>query len=449
MGKSSIEEDAGLPEKLVGRLVSHLKRHLLWDSLLLSFPLFLAFFFLETFLYRSGAVGLLLSASAALLGSALLFGLLRLRAATPSARIAARMIDEKVGGKERFVTLATVHPSVCPPFLFARLRHETAGFMPRLDLKRDFPYRLKRSFFQSLIVSLCAVLLFLLILQIGSIFATRAAPYDELARWAQELSRVPRFSQLAHSLEVLANHLRGQALAGAEKRSLIREALRRVERLLATEQEPGGAANDLLNQAANALRGLEEGLEQRQEHGASGLKDKSSGAEKGSGSGPEQGGKEEGWGGLSGLSGKELTGAEPERGGRQQAGVKQSEMDLAGAEREGKDRDKSREGRGTEKEETDNKGSKNMGEEIPRGKAAERFLKPGEEGEKGIKGARFVTVQLPEEEIASETGQGGSGKRRELRPKTPVGNVPLRRPDAPDASPEKQPLPLEYRGLLR
>jgi len=90
-----------------------------------------------------------------------------------------------------------------------------------------------------------------------------------------------------------------------------------------------------------------------------------------------------------------------------------------------------------------------MGEEIPRGKAAERFLKPGEEGEKGIKGARFVTVQLPEEEIASETGQGGSGKRRELRPKTPVGNVPLRRPDAPDASPEKQPLPLEYRGLLR
>jgi len=101
------------------------------------------------------------------------------------------------------------------------------------------------------------------------------------------------------------------------------------------------------------------------------------------------------------------------------------------------------------KEEGGGTGGRNPGEEIPTGKAAERFLKPGEQGEKGMKGARFVTVQLPEQEAASAGGDSARGQGRQIRPKTAVSNVPLRRPDNPEAAAEKQPLPLEYRGLIR
>ncbi len=101
------------------------------------------------------------------------------------------------------------------------------------------------------------------------------------------------------------------------------------------------------------------------------------------------------------------------------------------------------------KGELEGRGDKSKGEEIPGGATPERFLQPGEQGEKGIKGARFVTVQLPEDKTEDSDAEGASGKRRKLLPKVPVSNVPLRQPDAPDAAPEKQPLPLEYRRLIR
>ena len=46
-------------------------------------------------------------------------------------------------------------------------------------------------------------------------------------------------------------------------------------------------------------------------------------------------------------------------------------------------------------------------EETPQGAPpAERFYKPGEEGKDGIKGAGYVTVQLPEELAADAKGEG-------------------------------------------
>lgn len=446
-----MEAGPGSPERLVGRLVSHLKRHALWDSLLLCIPPFLVFSLLAIFLDQSAwsARGPLILAGAAVLGMALLLGLWRFRAAAPSVRVAARLIDERVEGKDRFITLATVDPSVCPASLLARLRHEAAGLLHRLDLDRDFPYRVKRSFFHSLIGSLSAVLLFLLLLQIASFFASPAPRDNELALLAQKLSQIPRFSELARSLEVLAARMRDQNLSSAEKRSLIQEALRRVENQLAAEHQRGGAAGGQLNQAANALEELERGLEREQQRGAGGRKEQLSGEGEGDRKETGKGMREERQGEQSAVGSKELKEGQPERGEKQAAGKQQAEKDQGKGEKDGKEREKSGAVKGTGKEEKEGKGSKNVGEEIPRGKPAERFLKPGEEGEKGVKGARFVTVQLPEEESANQSGQSGSGQRRELRPKVPISNVPLRRPDSPDASPETQPLPLEYRGLIR
>ncbi|HBA40876.1 MAG TPA: hypothetical protein DCZ05_14410 [Deltaproteobacteria bacterium] len=130
-------------------------------------------------------------------------------------------------------------------------------------------------------------------------------------------------------------------------------------------------------------------------------------------------------------------------------GKKQAEKNHGGGEKDESGKEKSDEVKGMGKEKAGGKGSKRMEEEISREKTAERFLRPGEQGEKGIKGARFVTVELPEEEAGGSTGEGGLGKRRGFRPKVSTSNAPLRPPDSPDAAPEKQPLPLEYRGLIR
>jgi hypothetical protein len=91
-------------------------------------------------------------------------------------------------------------------------------------------------------------------------------------------------------------------------------------------------------------------------------------------------------------------------------------------------------------------------EEIPQSAPpAERFYKPGEEGKEGVKGARYVTVQLPEELAADAKGEGSISKpSKETRafPKTPVSNTPLPA-HVPEAAMEKQQLPLEYRGIIR
>lgn len=439
-----------MPEKLVGRLASRLRRYALWDSLLLLLPPLAVISSLIIFFHHSAWIGrgIVIFGGSIAMGLALLTGFFRLRAVVLSPRAAARLIDEKVEGKERFVTLATMEPSACPPLMVSRLRHEAAALAGGLDPRRDFPYRLKRSFFHSLIGSLFAVLLFLLFQQPGSIFAPPARHGSGLTLLAQKLSQIPRFSDLARSLEALAVRMRDPDLGKEEKRSLIQAVLKRVEQRLAAEQQLGGAANEALNQAANALRGLEQEPEKGQEQGAGGLKDKTAGAGRGDGQEPGKADKREGQGDLSALETKGPKEGPPERGEKQEKDKMRTEKERQG-EAQGKEREKSGEVKGIGKEGAGGKGSKNMGEEIPQGKAAERFLPPGEEGERKIKDARFVTVELPEEEIGSQGGLSRSGAKREIGPRLPVGNVPLPRPDSPDAAPEKQPMPLEYRGLIR
>jgi hypothetical protein len=85
------------------------------------------------------------------------------------------------------------------------------------------------------------------------------------------------------------------------------------------------------------------------------------------------------------------------------------------------------------------------------GPPAERYRQPSEQGPDGIKGAKYVTVQLPEEIAADSTGVTTSskdGKESKNRPKLPVSNVPLPA-HVPEAPAEKQRMPLEYRDLIR
>jgi len=450
MGRLALEKEHGLPDKLVGRLVSHLKRHVLWDSLLIFFPPLLVFFYVGIFLYRSALIPqeALIFTAAIGVGVAWLMGMLRYRPTAPTARFAARLIDDRVQGKDRFLTLATIEPTAFASFLLARLRHEAAGLLHRTDLKKDFPYRLKRPFFASLIGSLLSILLFHLILQIGPYLAPRGLAGKELALIAGELSRVPRFSELARSLEALAVRLREQGPSNLD-RSLIQNALAKVEAQLIAEQQQGGSHGDLLSRAADALRGLGQGDDGAQEKGAGGGLRSNLPEDGGAGKKAAQGDEGEGEAGVTLSDSRDPRGGKSAQEGTQEAGKREAGREQGIGNRPGKDGEKRSDIGGMAQGELEGKGGKNKGEEIPRGATPDRFLGPGEQGEKGVKGARFVTVQLPEEEAAGSPGQGGPGKRRELRPKVPVSNVPLRRPDSPDVPSEKQPLPLEYRALIR
>ncbi len=59
------------------------------------------------------------------------------------------------------------------------------------------------------------------------------------------------------------------------------------------------------------------------------------------------------------------------------------------------------------------------------GEIPQRYCKADERGEKGIEGARYIIVELPDTEGASEVSVT-SKSRKELRgSKVPVSNVPL------------------------
>ena len=100
---------------------------------------------------------------------------------------------------------------------------------------------------------------------------------------------------------------------------------------------------------------------------------------------------------------------------------------------------------------TQEKLGRSRSEENPQAAPPERFYKEGEQGKEGVKGARYVTVQLPEELAADSKGEGTPSKpSKEPRayPKIPVSNAPLPA-HVPEAPMEKQQLPLEYRGIIR
>jgi hypothetical protein len=107
---------------------------------------------------------------------------------------------------------------------------------------------------------------------------------------------------------------------------------------------------------------------------------------------------------------------------------------------------------GKMKQNSEGRSGKNRSEEMPKdGPPAERYRQPGEQGPDGIKGAKYVTVQLPEEIAADSSGMTTSSKdgtENRNRPKLPVSNVPLPA-HVPEAPAEKQRMPLEYRDLIR
>ena len=450
------------PEKLVSRLVNRLRQQALWDLLLMFVPLLVVGIHCVTTLYRGGwitqaAFIIALVATAAL---TLAIVMHRYRSAMPSVHLAAHLLDERADAADRFITLSTVEPVSCPPSLLSRLRAEAAGFLHRVRIKDDFPYKIKRSFYRSVLGALVFAAAFHLLLPTARSGRAPSAVSERLREIAAKMAERPRLSELARQLQRLAAKMEDVNAPPQEQQRDAHELQEKIEQERNKEDQKDN--RDLLSQAASALEGVDQqpgnGQEQQKKSESGGGGIQSNLPEKGQGETKQNTGSGDSKGEVTAELSKEM------REGKTSAGdpkeqAKEKNQQKAG---EGKgdhpdpskaDRDKTQELSGkTQGEREDKLGKNKASQDIPQGAPpAERFNRPGEQGNGGLKGARYVTVQLPEEVAAGSEGAATGTKESKgnrVGPKLPVSNVPLPA-HLPDAPTEKQQVPLEYRGIIR
>jgi hypothetical protein len=455
---SSKVQNRGSPEQRVGRLVARLRHHVWWDSLLVFSPPLLVAIYFVAYCHRAGWIApiTLLLLSAAIVGVGLFAVVARYRPLIPSIGSAARLVDERTDAKDRFLTLATMEMSPRPLSFVARLRGEAATLLERIDFRHEFPYRIKRSFYWSLSGSLLAAALFYLSMPLAESSLRQAPPYEHLRELAEKMARRPQLLGLAHELKTLSTKLQQPSVPEPEKRTLIHQALEQLENQRKKEEEKEN--RDLLGEALSALQGLEEQLGHRQRESGQGGGIESTAVDEEPGKGQQSQGKDgANKGERSADQSNDLQKGKNARSDLKEQGKERNPQ--ADGERKGEQTDpnKSDKGAGAEvagktRGGPQEKLGRSRSEEPPRdAPPAERFYKPGEQGREGIKGAGYVTVQLPEELAVESKREGSLGKpvkETNTYPKVPVSNAPLPA-HIPDAPAEKQPLPLEYRGIIR
>ena len=458
MGTSSDVENRGSPEHRVGRLAAQLRNHALWDSLLIFSPPLLLSIYLLIYLYRAAWIAspAFLLLSVAIIVVALLAVVARYRPLIPSVRFAARLVDEKTGAQDRFLTLATIEAGLWSSSFLARLRGEAAALLARIDFRREFPYRIKRSFYWSLLASLVVAALFHLSMSFTPPSLRSAPPYEKVSELAEKMAQQPRLAALAYGLRTLATKLQQPKVSEQEKQILIRENLEQIEKQQKQEKEKEN--RDLLGEASSTLQSLERDGSQEKDSGQGGGGVQSNLSQEGQGQSKQtQGSGGDGKGELSAQQSKDMHQGKTAQRDSKEQGKDKSDQNQGEGKGNQPEPSKSDKDTGTELTAKTQGGSqeqlgRNRSEETPQGAPpAERFYKPGEEGKNGIKGAGYVTVQLPEELAADGKGEATASKQSKdpkAYPKAPVSNVPLPA-HVPDAPTEKQQLPLEYRGIIR
>ena len=452
------KQEYGSPEEFVHRLVRHLRHHVVWDSLLTFSSPILAILYLLAVLYRESWIPVLplLLLASAVIAFGLLTIILRFRPRVPSVPAAARLVDDKAEAKDRFITLATVESSPASEAMLARLQYEAMGMLHRVEIRRDFPYYVKRPFYWSTIGSLAVILLCHLLLNI-TFTKPGVPPLERIRDLAEQMAQRPPLAEIAQRLQSLADKLDDLQVASEEKQSLIDEMQEQIERQQERGQEQDN--QNLLSDASSTLKSLEQevagGGQQEQEKQGGGVQSNASQERQGERKASESGNGDS-KGELAAQLNPEMKDEKSAQGDPQGKGQEKKSADQkeqkAGPFDSGMPEKTTDESTGKMKENSEGRSGKNGSDEVPKdGPPAERYRQPGEQGPDGIKGAKYVTVQLPEEIAADSSGMTISskdGKVSKNRPKLPVSNVPLPA-HVPEASAEKQRMPLEYRDLIR
>ena len=460
MESSSHSEARSRSEVLIHRLKARLAGHILWDALSIILPPLLAALCAAYLLVHGTWVSTTVAAAIALagLGFAAVAVMLTYRPRVPQLPQAARLADQCAGAKDHFLTLATVDSAHCSKPLLSRLRREADDFVGRVELTRDFPYHVKSAAYWSTGASLILVALLYILLPPASALFHPLPATQRLREIAADMTHAPRLKALVEPLKTLAAKLEDESIPREEKQAAVEELKEKIAEQQKQESEKNN--RDLLSQAADELKGVERqqsasGQEQQKNQTQSGGNLQSNLPKEGEGEAKQS------QGGGEGKTGTQLSrdmqqgksgGETPKEPG--QAPNQQQQGDAKGNQpdpnRPGKEPNKDRADKGPGGSKEGN--AKNQASEEPPQSAppAERFYRAGE-GKEGLKGARYVTVQLPEEVAADAKGETkttkqGTGSR--ARAQIPVSNMPLPA-HVPNAPSEKQPMPIEYRGIIK
>ena len=451
------------PENLVRSVAAKLRHHVLWDTLCIFLPPIVAAGYIVLLLFQTARLGesatIVSATMVAVLGLCAIVR--RYRPLVPSVTAAAQMVDHQAGAKDHFLTLSTLDAETSPPSFWSRLHREAAGFVDRIEPRRDFPYEFKRSAYWSVGVSIAAAILMHFLVPLTLPAAHSGALQEHLRELAREMSLKPGLKALADELETLAAKLGDPKTPPQETQAQAQQ----LEKKIAEQQEKEEQKDnrDLLGQAASALEGMEQqqvasGNEQQkdQQKGAGGIQ--SNLPQQGQGESKQnQDGSGDRKGDSSAQLSTDLQQGKSGQGNPKEPGPEKNQQGDAqknnqpDPNRPGKEQNKEQMGK-TQGGSKEGAGREKASEEPPPQGAppAERFYQAGE-GKDGIKGARYVTVQLPEEVAADAKGESRTTKESKggkSRTHVPVSNVPLpaRVPNAPT---EKQQVPIEYRGMIR
>ena len=459
MAPSSNPVEGTRPETVVFRLRAQLGNHALWDALFIFIPPVLAALCAAYLLLQGAWVSQVVASAAAIIaiGLGALAVTLRYRPRIPKLPQAAQLVDQRAGAKDHFLTLATIDPASCPEPLLSRLRQDAEELVGRVELTRDFPYKVKTPTYWSAGSSLIALLLLYFLLPVASAMIHPVSASQRLRELAEKMAQAPRLKELAEPLKTLAAKLEDAKIQPEEKQAAVQELEQKIAERRKQEDEKNN--RDLLSQAADELKGAEQqqsagGQEQQKNQSQGGGNLQSNLPKEGQGEGKQsQGSGADGEGKMSAQSSKDMEQGKSTQGNQKEPGQDKNQRHQGDAKgnqpdpnQPGKEPNKDRadKGQGGSKE---GSGKNQSSEEPPQSAPpAERFYQAGE-GKDGIKGARYVTVQLPED-VAAESKATKEGTGNRGRSQVPVSNVPLPA-HLPNAATEKQPMPLEYRGIIR
>ncbi|MGH7806183.1 MAG: hypothetical protein ACREQJ_17685 [Candidatus Binatia bacterium] len=400
-----------------------------------------------------------------------------LRSDRESELAAARRIDARLEAKETFLTWTTVPDTARGPLwpvVDERASETATGESPR-RFATAFAWRAPLA---SVAVSLAVVGLLFLLVELRPVAPT--ATLLEIADRLDAPGRDAASRALGAELREVARRLADPNVSAEEKRELVAEMKQKLEQQQAAEkqrQQGGQGQGQSRDQKGNAEqsgatspKGQGKGQSQGEQQGGGEagaaasalgqiereLAGESPGEKESPGEPQQEKGEKGQGGGVQGPSEGQRPGEKPGESDGNQPGPKNE----AGKSEQGQGEGGRQSGEKPEGQ-PENPGQNPQGEGRGEGAGASGKPSPADDGQKAeryyklgegpdalrVEDGQFVKVLVPEQ-------GGGAGTERVQKPgeaivETPFGNAPLPSEGPPGSADERQPVPLEYRPILR
>ncbi len=403
--------------------------------------------------------------------------------------LAAVLLDEKTDSQDRFLTFSTAPKTQTTSPLFQMLRRQIEEKAAAFQLDRDVPFTLDRRVLLSLAGSILCILALIFLQPLfsptggGSEAAVPTASevqkaieqLEEAARLLTREGTPPQEQALGKQLSTLAEKLKDPTLSQEEKQHLIEETQEKIK--LSMPQLLPFDLKIFANDSKNDKGQGNQNDKPQKDGKSSGKSDKPTEQGKGTSSsgsldqqqqGPQnnqqsdsknQPQPKEGGGGIKFNQPQQQTGEKKERSGQEPGEQQQSAQNQApNSQMPGSDPnrpggqdssqpDQQKPGQ-TPNPQQPGQGEGGKGSNISGGRG-ERFTQPGEQpGGFLTKDARFVKVRIPMGSEPRGKGDTLADNYDPAQPKTPYSNTPLK-DMPPDEVQPKQPIPLEYRAILK